>query len=72
MFAEHGAAQPSSRSHRHWHSFHSTGRSLTPRSAGTKIRGESTGKLNDDLPDEEEADGDMGDFVNDIGGGDDY
>jgi diadenosine tetraphosphate (Ap4A) HIT family hydrolase len=40
---------------------------------GTKIRGESTGKLNDDLPSEEEDDGDgMGDFAADIGGGDDY
>ena len=37
------------------------------------MRGTPTGKLNDDLPSEEEDDGDgMGDFATDIGGGDDY
>ena len=58
----------------HWH--FTAWRTAFPHpgaSAGTKIRGESTGKLNDDLPSEEEDDGDgMGDFVADIGGGDDY
>ena len=49
---------------------------LTPCSSspGTMVRGTPTGKLNDDLPSEEEDDGEgMGDFAADIGGGkDDY
>ena len=79
-FAEHGAAQPSCPCHSYHHPIshkrHSAAHFLTPCSSspGTMVRGTPTGKLNDDLPSEEEDDGEgMGDFAADIGGGkDDY
>ena len=74
LFAEHGAAQPTNRSR----STAVTRRAPcapSPHAAtGTKLpEGHVATVTVDDLPDEEEDDGDgLGDFVNDIGGGDDY